>query len=247
MSKTIELTTEQLENYIACPNKFYIQNVSGIPPSPKHLVRKIAEKYKDQMFYALMDGKIPDANTILTNFAEECAKNKFAPLHKEVVRGSNQLLVLHNWLVSHRVLVADIGTPFEVTFPKSNVILKGKFEPIRMFNNKLEMLSVSFSSANPDQTLADMSLKYTIQAYAVHKLVKKYDLSCIRVLGIKSTHLTELLSYRTKDDFIRLENTVNNVACAIQNNIFYPRESFECSYCSVKAYCASILEYIKVT
>lgn len=244
--KLIELTSNQLEDYISCPNLFYIRHVNGIVPRSKVTIRKLIEKHKEQMFYRLMEGTIPDINKILIDFSKDCMDNKYPPLHRDVHKGSSQLITFFNWLIDNRVQIADIGTPYELTFPKSNVILKGNFGAIRYTNDKLELIVADFSAKDPDQNLVDISIRYTLQAYAVHKLIKKYELACIRVLTVRYNRVTELLSYRSPTDFARLENTVDNIACAIRNNIFYPRESFECLRCPVKSYCAGVLDYVDI-
>jgi hypothetical protein len=245
-TKLIELKEEQLEDYIRCPNLFYIRHINGILPRKSVTIRTIADKHKKHMFYSLMDGKIPNIDTILNDFTKECMDNKYQAVHRDVQKAANQLIVLFNWLISNKVQVADIGTPFELTFPKSNVIIKGEFGIIRYTNEQLELLIADLSSRDPNQDLVDMSIRYTLQAYAVHKLIKKYNMSCIHVLGIRYNRVQELFSYRSTIDYARLENTINNVANAIRNNVFYPRESYECIRCPVKAYCSGVLNYVDI-
>lgn len=245
-AKLIELTDKQLEQYIQCPNLFYIRNVAGILSKSRVTIRSIAEKHKDRMFYTLMDGKIPDIDTVLIEFSKDCMEYKYPVTHRDVQKASNQLVVLFNWLVGNRVQIGDIGTPFEVTFPKANVIIKGNFGALRYINDKLELLAVDFSAKDPSQDLVDISIRYTMQAYAVHKLVPKYDLSCVRALTVRYNRVQELFSYRDRRNFERLEHTIENVANALRNNIFYPRETFECMRCPVRAYCAGITDYVQL-
>lgn len=242
----IELTEDQLEDYIKCPNLFYIRHVNNILPRKQITIRTITEKYVNQMFYTLMDGKIPNIDHVLLDFSKECMEHKYPAINRDVQKASNQIVTLFNWLISNRIQIADTGSPFELTFPASNVILKGTFGKIRYNNDKLELLVTDLSNKDPDQNLIDISVRHTLQAYAIHKLIKKYELSCIRVLSVRYNRVTELFSYRSPIAFARLENTVNNIANAIRNNIFYPRESFECARCPVKAYCAGVLNYVNV-
>ena len=244
--KLIELTEDQLENYIQCPNLFYIRHVNNILPRKQIKIRTITEKYVDQMFYTLMDGTIPNIDNVLIEFSKECMEHKYPAINRDVQKASNQLVTLFNWLISNRIQIADIGSPFELTFSASNVILKGTFGAIRYNNDTLELLVTDLSNRDPDQNLIDISVHYTLQAYAIHKLIKKYEMSCIRILNVRYNRVTELFSYRSPIAFARLENTVNNVANAIRNNVFYPRESFECTYCPVKAYCAGVLNYVNI-
>ena len=244
--KLIEITTQQLEDYIKCPNLFYIRHVNGILSKTHVTIRSIAEKHKDHMLYSLMDGKIPDIDKVLLEFNKDCIENKYPATHRDVQKASNQLVILFNWLIANRVQIADIGTPFQLTFPEVNVILKGAFGAIRHNNKRLELLGIDFAAKDPDQDLVDMSIRYTVQAYAVHKLIQDYELSCIHIIGVRFNRVQELQSYRSEIDYARVEKTVQNVARAIRSSIFYPRESYECTYCPVKAYCSGILDYVTI-
>jgi CRISPR/Cas system-associated exonuclease Cas4 (RecB family) len=242
----IEITENQLEDYIKCPNLFYIRHVNGILPRKQVTIRSIADKYTEQMFYSLMDGKIPNIDDITGKFTEECIRHKYPVIHRDVQKSISKLITLFNWLISNRVRIGDVGSPYELTFPSANVIVKGKFDIVRYMDDKLELLITDLSNRDPNQDLIDISIRYTLQAYAVHKLITKYELSCVHVLGIRYNRVQELFSYRSPTDYARVENTIKNVAAAIRENIFYPRESYECSYCPVRAFCGGVLNYVDI-
>ena len=238
--KIIELTTEQLENYIKCPNRFFLQHVSGIKPKTHISVKSILLTARDKLLYRILDGKYPDCGKFINEFVKECQEHNFLSTNRAVMHGMRKLTVLHQWCVRNQLLLADMGTEFELPFPKDNAILKGNFGIIRYYNKKLELLGIDFTDRDPDQNLLDISLRYTLQSYAIRRLVPKYELSCVRVLAVRQDRLKEFQTFRSPLDYERLEDTVSNVIKAVRNEVYYPRETFECTQCPVKIYCGGL-------
>ena len=101
-------------------------------------------------------------------------------------------------------------------------------------NNNYELLITDFGNKMPEQTLVDMKLKYSLDSYAFQNVYNK-RVHGIRVRNIKNAR--DFLTFRSQDDFKRLEQAVANVSCCIKNKLFYPRESVMCSICNAKEYC----------
>ena len=238
--KVLELTTEQLEEYIKCPNRFYLRYVNSIKPKTHVSVKSILLSARDKLLYQILDGKYPDGNKYINDFVGECQQHKFLTTNRAVLQGMRKLNIFHSWCVRNQLLLADMGTEFELPFPKDNAILKGQFGIIRYNDNKLELLGIDFSDRDPDQNLLDISIRYTLQAYAVKKLVPKYELYGIRVLSVRQDRLKEFQTFRTPLDYERLEDTVSMVIKAVRNEVYYPRESFECTQCPLKIYCGGL-------
>ena len=85
-----------------------------------------------------------------------------------------------------------------------------------------------------EQTLIDMKLKYTIDSYAFQGVYNR-RVDGIRVRNVKNAK--DFLTFRSQDDFNRLEQTVVNVAECIKRGLYYPRESVMCGTCNTKDYC----------
>ena len=242
--KVLEITTDQLVDYIQCPNRFYLRYINCIKPKTHISVKSILLSARDKLLYQILDGKYPDGNKFVNDFVKECQDNNFLSTNRGVLHGMRKLMVFHQWCVRNQLLLADMGTEFELPFPKDNAILKGNFGIIRYVDKQLELLGVDFTDRDPDQSLLDISLRYTLQSYAVKKLVPKYELSCIRVLAVRQDRLKEFQTFRSPLDFERLEDTVSNVIKAIRNGIYYPRETFECGQCPVKIYCSGLSSHV---
>lgn len=236
----LEITTEQLVDYITCPNLFFLQYVNGIRAKTHVSVKSILLKARDKLLYQILDGKYPDGNKYINGFVKECQDNHFLSTNRAVLQGMRKLNIFHSWCVKNELLLADLGTEFELPFPKDSAILKGTFGIIRYYNKHLELLVVDFTDRDPDQALLDISLRYTLQSYAIQRLVPKYDLSGVRVLVVRQDRIKEFQTFRTQLDYERLEDTVSMVIKAIRNEVYYPRETFECARCPVKLYCGGL-------
>ena len=236
----LEVTTEQLVDYIQCPNLFYLKYVNCIRPKTHISVKSILNSTRDKLLYQILDGKYPDGGKYVNDFIKECQEHNFLTTNRAVLQGMRKLNIFHEWCVRNQLLLADVGTEFELPFPKDNAILKGTFGIIRYHNKHLELLGVDFTDRDPDQALLDISLRYTLQSYAVKRLVPKYDLSGVRVLAVRQDRIKEFETFRTELDYERLEDTVSMVIKAIRNEVYYPRETFECARCPVKLYCGGL-------
>lgn len=236
----LEITEEQFVDYVNCPNLFYLKYVSSIRPKTHVSVKSILLSARDKLLYQILDGKYPDANKYINEFVKECQDNNFLSTNRGVLNGMRKLTVFHQWCVKNQLLLADLGTEFELSFPKDNAILKGTFGIIRYLNQHLELLGIDFTDRDPDQALLDISLRYTLQSYAVKRLVPKYELSGVRVLAVRQDRINEFQTFRTPLDYERLEDTISMVIKAIRNEVYYPRETFECARCPVKIYCGGL-------
>lgn len=238
--RILEITTEQFVDYVTCPNLFYLKYVNCIKPKTHISVKSILTSARDKMLYQILDGKYPDGNKAVNDFAKECQVNNFLSTNRGVLHGMRKLTVFHQWCIRNQLILADLGTEFELPFPKDNAILKGTFGIIRYVNQHLELLAVDFTDRDPDQALLDISLRYTLQSYAVKRLVPKYELEGIRILAVRQDRVNEFQTFRTPLDYERLEDTISMVIKAIRNEVYYPRETFECGRCPVKIYCGGL-------
>ena len=239
-NKVLEITEDQLLDYVLCPNRFYLQYVNAIKPKTHISIKQILLSYRDKLLYQILDGKYPDGSKLVNGFVKECQEHNFLSTNRGVIKGMRKLTVFHQWCLRNKLLLADMGTEYELTFPKDNAILKGNFGIIRYTDTRLELLAIDFSDTDPDQNLVDISLKYTLQSYAVRRLVPKYELSGIRILCVRQDRTKEIESFRTPLDYQRLEDSISMVIKAVRNHIYYPRETYDCMRCPVKVYCGGL-------
>ena len=80
-----------------------------------------------------------------------------------------------------------------------------------------------------------MSLRYTLACLAAEKIYKGYELNYVNILHLKSGK--EFKTYRNKTQKDRLEKAVINIAKSIREEIFFPRENYQCAQCAYKNFC----------
>lgn len=99
--------------------------------------------------------------------------------------------------------------------------------------NMLEILSIDYSDKHTNQVRTDMNLRYTLQCYAYRKQARQ-DIG-IHIRNLKYDE--DIFSFRTADDFKRVERTVADISYSINKGLFYPREGLGCVACNVAGAC----------
>ena len=64
---------------------------------------------------------------------------------------------------------------------------------------------------------------------------KDMKIDATRIHLIKSNK--DIYTTRNLNDYERLKSTVNNIAKSIQNELYYPRETFMWNSCNYRNYC----------
>lgn len=233
----VVLSDTELLDYIHCPNLFYIKYMSHIPIADQVTMGSLVKLVINGYFSRLMDGKLPSISKAKNMWDKCCDEHPSVMTDKKVLEGFGLINLFDRYCYNNKIIIADFNSPYEVDFP-GGVTVKGRFPAIRLNNNVLEFFCVEAGHAKPNQQLLDMSIKYTLQCYAMDKLSESHNLSCIRILHLKSGE--EFTTYRHKKDYDRLERTVANIGKSIREEIFYPREDYTCPQCNAKNYCGHI-------
>lgn len=234
---TIKLTDRQLLDYIKCPNLFYIKYLTKIPVPPAKSFSYLVSEVINAYYGRLLEGKLPTMERLKKIWDKLCEDNPKVINEKKVVEGWGLIKSFDRYCYNNKIIIADTATPYSLELGPL-ITVTGTISTLRVNNGVVELFIVDCGAKQPDQMLLDMSLKYTLQLYALNQLTDKAKISCIRVLHLKSGN--EYTSYRNKKDFDRLERIVNNVAKAIRNDIYYPREDFTCLQCNFKNYCGHL-------
>jgi CRISPR/Cas system-associated exonuclease Cas4 (RecB family) len=232
----IRLTQEAVQDYIKCPNFFKMKYATKLPSKDDLSYHDLLQNVINAYLAHLMDGKVMTMDKVKNKWDKLVDEHKVSD--RKILDGIGYFNVIHNYCKTNKVIIADMNTPYEITF-KDNIIINGNIGTIRYNNNKFELFVIETSQKTPEQILLDMSLKYTFQIYALNDMKKNdkidFKISGVRIFHVKSGH--EFTTYRTKKDFDRLEKTINAIGKAIRNDIFYPREDHMCPVCNFKNYC----------
>lgn len=230
----LRITDKQLFDYIFCPNFFYFKYLSHIPNKKKKTTGEMVKEIINYYFAKLMQHKLPSIDTLKKKWDDLCNENAENMNNKTVLEGFGLINLFDKYCKNTKLIVADFDSEYQLNF-SSNIILTGNLGAIRLVNKTLELFVVETSQKTPDQRLLDMSLKYTLACLAAEKIYKGYELNYVNILHLKSGK--EFKTYRNKTQKDRLEKSVINIAKSIREEIFFPRENYQCVQCTYKNFC----------
>jgi len=236
MNKSGQLTERQIYNYIACPVKYETiydkQLATDEYDSMPQLLKHVA-----MAFYTnLMNGRVLTTDELKRKWDKECEAHSDFVTAKKCIAGMGKLIQLWKWASNEQLVICDVKVPIAHIFKGRDgkpIDVRGSIPVIAAKNGKPYILVTDFGDHYPDQTKIDMNLRYTLQSYIT--LQERGEAMGIRIHNVKNDK--DFFTYRMVSDYERLKSTIANVACGIQNKIYYPRESPLCTICSMKEYC----------
>lgn len=231
----LNLTEQQLFDYISCPCKYDMIYNRKIVFGNEFSLNKIMQETARFFFvYVLNNFKVPSFNMLSNRFESLCRPYQELIDEKKCVESLFKLRNFYNWACSNKIAVFDIDTKYVLS--EENIILEGVMNPLTVNQRKqISFLDLNFSSRNTVQIEADNKLKYSLDMYAYNNLNKDNEASGINIHNVKSGK--DIYTGRFQNDYDRLIKTINNVAKGISAGIYYPRESHACSSCPYKNYC----------
>lgn len=231
------LTEQQLFDYIECPLKYYLKNKMGItveePVNDKMLLNHVTNYF----YNMVANGKLPSLKQMQSKLDSICSKHQDYVTSKKSVELWSKVYAFYNWACDNKVAVIDTGMRYSLTLDKH--VINGVMNPVANTNNNFEILIMNFSSRLPDQIEQDTKLKHTLDILAFNSIYESdgYEISGTRIHSVKLNK--DLFTVRNSLDFKRLTKTINNVAFSIENDVYYPRETYMCKNCNYKNYCRS--------
>lgn len=234
--RLLKLTDEALMDYIRCPNYFYFKHISKIPINQTPTFHELVQRVIDAYMSKLMDGKIMTTRQFKKMWDDLVEEYPMVIPEKKILDGFGMINQIDRYCRQNQVIIADINSPYQVNF-KNNISLTGKIGIIRYNKTNLELFITETSQKLPDDFLLNMSMKLTLQMYAVSKTTD-CQLDGIHVYHIKTGK--ELYSRRSSKDFEKLEKIIGDVGFAIRNELYYPREDYTCPQCKFKNYCGYV-------
>lgn len=234
----MQLTEQQLFDYISCPAKYQFKHEQGIILHKGKTVKDLLITTANYFYsYVMENKKTPTLKVLSNKFEALYLKHKEDIPEKKYNEGLLSLRNFYNWACSEKIAVIDSCMPYSLTYKGIN--LTGILSPIAINNsygNKmLEFLVLNFSGRNIDQLTLDTKLKHSIDMLAFNQ-----SSGSTRISGIKHHHIKtgkDMISMRSQADFDRVLGTLDGVVAGINAKAFYPRESSFCSTCEYKHMC----------
>lgn len=228
----MKITEQQFFDYMHCPALFEMKHIRNIPLEEQISSPKLLNRVAKYFYLNLLNGKICTTSELKKKWDSICQGYEDKIDAKKILEGMGLIMKLYNWASNEQAVVLDINTPYIIRVGDTELV--GNLGTILAApNNKYELLITSFSSRLPDQTLIDMKLEYTLEAYVFHEVHNKF-VDGVRVHSVK--YDKDFYTSRADGDFKRLETAIKNVGKSIENDLYYPREGM-CSTCPAKGYC----------
>ena len=233
----IKLTEDMIWSYANCPVQYdLIYNRKIIPPETITL-RYYLMKVINYFFLNLMNGEVTEPSKLKDKWDLIWKENVDYIDSNKGIDGLSKIMLLYKWAEKEKLRILDMSIPYKINFiGKNNSIIELTGEiPVISINNSdvCELLYIDTGNALKEQLRLDMDLKFTLYSYVYYKQTGKQ-------IGIKLHNLKQdkdLFSYRGKTDYQRLHKTIVNIAEAISNNIYYPRENIMCKTCLTAGAC----------
>ena len=229
-----EINEKQIYDYVFCPARYSMIYNSNMPTPEPLTVPNLIQPIIRSFCLNLMNGKIKSTDWLKSKWDVVCRKYPGYLNSQRVIRGISILVNLFRYCQKNELQVLDAESPFVLYSDKT--IVRGHLGIISIRKNKPELLVFNCNQKPPSQIDIDMDLKYTMDCLAFRSTYFK-ELSGIRVVHVRTG--SELTTYRTKDDYMRLQTIVDNVAKAISLKIFYPRKNVLCAQCPEYNLCKS--------
>lgn len=236
MSKTIVLTEDQIWDYMMCPAHFEMARrkiVPTISPNMKYYLDIITKKF----FVNLMNGVVLSAETLKREWDKVCLNNYQFIDQKKCVAGYSAIIKMYKWAEYTNLRILDIMVPYAmlITGREGQIIdIRGEIPFIGVNrDNTVEILSMDYGDKHTNQIRTDMNLRYTLQCYAYRKQLRR-DIG-VHIRNLKYDE--DIFSFRTNEDFKRIERTIADIGYSINKELFYPREGLGCVACNVAGAC----------
>lgn len=230
----MKLTEQQLFDYSYCPVKYFLKYKTKIVVPEEVTINKLLTQVAKYFYTTVANGKVPSLKQMQNKLDAICEANREMINPKKAVEMWGLVYNFYNWACDNKIAVVDTDTRYAI--PIGEHIIEGAMNPIALTPNKnLEILIVNFSNKIPDQLEIDTKLKYTLDTFAFNTANKDMKIDATKIHLVKSNK--DIITTRNINDYDRLKSTVNNIAKSIQNELYYPRETFMCTSCNYRNYC----------
>lgn len=259
----MEISIEELQTYLDCPAKYLFEHKYNLPKEKNDRTEynQAIHKTISYLYFSMLGERLPSAKQMKDKWASiwQEAKGQKGSL-KDTLLQDRQPVMTDNRRVRGDKYVVDgmelihnfyhfnkdkFGIPIavdqEFRVPINGVTITGKFELVResidksTSNRFIEIVDFKTGSKVTDNFLIQNDLRMTIMAYAFRNLFNGQE---DRLVYNYLKTGEEVYTRRTEKEFDRMKATITAVAEGLQNERFYPRQSFMCKSCPFKDACS---------
>lgn len=259
----LEISMDDVYAYLECPTKYQLTKIHEIPSSDNYksavLYSKGIHQTISYFYYEVMQGRLPT----LRQLRDKWANYYYSIFEDDKKTKDNFLLartgtdlqrtrqILNRGMEAIYAFYAENkdkpGIPIAVNYPfrialADDLILTGEFELIREVtdeDNRKFVEIVDFkTSNNKTDASSGFFLRHDLRATAMfHAFQELFQSAPDRFVFDYIGTDKQLSLYRDENEIRRLKSVLKGVSNGIQNEIFYPRQSFMCKSCTMMNYC----------
>lgn len=244
------LSSDALFTYIDCPLKYALKyNAKAVPEgvSANEAFSKTIHSVIYHFWYKIMnEGKASDLD--LKNKWESMWFESNGITKDDIIYGRKRDKTdlgykgLGYLQAFFRQVKYNTGVPIcidkEFMAPIGDHYVTGNLELVREVGNGagkiIEIIDYKTGRSLPDEKLVERDLALTLQSYAFRHMFQAKEQ---KLTYFYLRHARPLETMRGPSHYRRLTETVNSVAKCIEDQIFYPRQTYTCIGCGYKKYC----------
>ena len=237
MSGKLRCTEEEFFHYIRCPIHYDTIYRRRFSPTAQITLASCLQRVERRFYASIIDLNLMTTGQIKKCWDGICEKNQDSLTPQKCIDGFGQLMKMYRWAEKEELIVIDQSVPYTIGIPAKNgrrIEFSGHIDTIAVDKKKQPyLLWMDFSNRYPLQSFLDMKLKITLDIMGMYEVYN-------RQVGAKIHHVKhdkDFFTFRKEEDFNRVKTSIANVVFAIENNVFYPRESTFCTSCDMLNYC----------
>ncbi|SFJ65241.1 PD-(D/E)XK nuclease superfamily protein [Paenibacillus sp. UNC496MF] len=240
----MEITVEQLYDFKACPLRYKFIEIDKMPVklSQNDGLREAIKTTISYFYLNLHQGKLVSMEDLKAKFGSIWYdKNKIYDIQfddkqaqrKKELAAIEMLAIFHRQQKFNPDKVIAVNVDFRVPIG-DDFFVRGNIPVIRETTRGLEIANFKTSPQRPDDFWQRTDMDLTLQAIGFHSMFKKEpDSICLQHLKTGVPYYTE----RRQKDYQRLYKSVRMMKKTIDEEWFYPRESYHCDSCPAKSFC----------
>lgn len=260
----MEITLDKIHTYLECPLKYEFEHVKDIESdkTKNHLFKEAVHKTISFFFFTAMSGYIPSLAQMKDKWANtwEEASNPRSVLdeilstrlsmgkkakghrdpHADKYRmlGFEMIYNFYNFNKDNPGNIIGVDLPYRVAL--DDVIITGKFELIREIidvsdgKRYIEIVDFKTNADNIDPFLVKHDFNLSLASYAFRELFQSKE-DRVKYHYLKTGR--DIIIQKQDSDYERMKAIIHGVKQGIQNELYYPRQSFMCKSCPMKEMC----------
>jgi hypothetical protein len=223
-------------NYIRCPLYYKLEsNGQDLTlDSYNAYLHDVAKSYLNRIANIQFLGDFNHEKYVKKLWDKICLNNQHLITPKQCIAGWGYLYRMIEYFNNPKIQLLDTSITYTVSPYGSKYSVTGILDPIIKQDDWYTTLIISFSDKLPESYYLNMNLKHTLDAYALNELIPNVQHS-ITYHSFRSCQERDTI--RDFSSFKRLDTVINTVGYCIEQDLIYPRCSYNCNSCKMRGMC----------